>query len=145
MNQIHHSDNLVFLAEDSSDDEALTIRALKALDSGVKVEVSRDGHRASEYLHSISQALPKLILLDIKLPKLSGLELLKMIRESSTTRMTPVVMLTSSDEPRDLLACYEAGASGFVRKPVDYDEYVAAVKALGNFWLKFNLCAPSVD
>lgn len=128
--------------EDNADDEALTVRALRKLDPTCVVEVARDGQQAVDYLNTEGSPRPDLILLDLKLPKLNGIEVLRIARANQTMRTVPTVMLTSSDEPSDLMGSYEAGASGFVRKPVGYEEYVDVVRALGRFWLQVNLRPP---
>ncbi len=129
--------------EDNADDEALTVRALRKLDPTCVVEVARDGQQAVDYLNAVESPKPDLILLDLKLPKLNGIEVLRVARSNDTMRTVPTVMLTSSDEPTDLMGSYEAGASGFVRKPVGYEEYVDVVRALGRFWLQVNLRPPN--
>lgn len=132
----------VLLVEDNADDEALTVRALRKLDPTCVVDVARDGQQAVDYLNANDAPRPDLILLDLKLPKLNGIEVLRVARANGTMKTVPTVMLTSSDEPSDLMGSYEAGASGFVRKPVGYEEYVDVVRALGRFWLQVNLRPP---
>ena len=132
----------VLLVEDNADDEALTVRALRKLDPACIVDVARDGQQAVDYLAAEGVPRPDLILLDLKLPKLNGIEVLRFARANGTMKTVPTVMLTSSDEPSDLMGSYEAGASGFVRKPVGYEEYVEVVRALGRFWLQVNLRPP---
>ncbi len=132
----------VLLVEDNADDEALTVRALRKLDPTCVVDVARDGQQAVDYLNAEGVLRPDLILLDLKLPKLNGIEVLRLARANDTMKTVPTVMLTSSDEPSDLMGSYEAGASGFVRKPVGYEEYVDVVRALGRFWLQVNLRPP---
>jgi two-component system response regulator len=132
----------VLLVEDNADDEALTVRALRKLDPTCIVDVARDGQQAVDYLAADGVPRPDLILLDLKLPKLNGIEVLRFARSTATMKTVPTVMLTSSDEPSDLMGSYEAGASGFVRKPVGYEEYVDVVRALGRFWLQVNLRPP---
>ncbi|RYG21490.1 response regulator [bacterium] len=132
----------VLLVEDNADDEALTVRALRKLDPTCIVDVARDGQQAVDYLAADGVPRPDLILLDLKLPKLNGIEVLRFARSTETMKTVPTVMLTSSDEPSDLMGSYEAGASGFVRKPVGYEEYVDVVRALGRFWLQVNLRPP---
>jgi len=132
----------VLLVEDNADDEALTVRALRKLDPACIVDVARDGQQAVDYLAAEGVPRPDLILLDLKLPKLNGIEVLRFARSNGTMKTVPTVMLTSSDEPSDLMGSYEAGASGFVRKPVGYEEYVEVVRALGRFWLQVNLRPP---
>ena len=132
----------VLLVEDNADDEALTVRALRKLDPTCIVDVARDGQQAVDYLGADGVPRPDLILLDLKLPKLNGIEVLRFARSTDAMKTVPTVMLTSSDEPSDLMGSYEAGASGFVRKPVGYEEYVDVVRALGRFWLQVNLRPP---
>ena len=132
----------MLLVEDNADDEALTVRALRKLDPACVVDVARDGQQAVDYLNGDGVERPDLILLDLKLPKLNGIEVLRVARANVTMKTVPTVMLTSSDEPSDLMGSYEAGASGFVRKPVGYEEYVDVVRALGRFWLQVNLRPP---
>lgn len=132
----------VLLVEDNADDEALTVRALRKLDPTCVVDVARDGQQAVDYLNAQDTPRPDLILLDLKLPKLNGIEVLRVARANVAMKTVPTVMLTSSDEPSDLMGSYEAGASGFVRKPVGYEEYVDVVRALGRFWLQVNLRPP---
>ncbi len=133
---------VVFLVEDNSDDEALTIRSLRKLNAQCEVLVARDGQQAVEMVRSMSEQVPDLILLDLKLPKLNGIEVLRVVRSYRPTSIVPTVMLTSSDEPSDLLNSYEAGASAFVRKPVGYEEYVDVLRTMGQFWLSINLKPP---
>jgi two-component system, response regulator len=131
---------VLLLVEDNPDDEGLALRALKK--SGVKnpVVVARDGEEAVRKLPEVcANGSPSLVLLDLKLPKLSGLEVLERIRLYEGTRLVPVVVLTSSDEAVDILGCYTRGANAFVRKPVDFDEFIEAVDSIVRFWLKRNL------
>jgi two-component system, response regulator len=131
---------VLLLVEDNPDDEGLALRALKK--SGVKnpVVVARDGEEAVRKLPEVCvNGSPSLVLLDLKLPKLSGLEVLERIRLYEGTRLVPVVVLTSSDEAVDILGCYTRGANAFVRKPVDFDEFIEAVDSIVRFWLKRNL------
>jgi CheY-like chemotaxis protein len=132
----------VFVVEDNADDEALTVRALKKLIPALEFQIARDGQQAVDFIQSNREFSPDVILLDIKLPKVNGIEVLKFLRNTDSTRTIPTVMLTSSDEPSDVVSSYEAGASGFVKKPVGYEEYVGAVQTLGNFWLKVNMRPP---
>lgn len=134
----------VFIVEDNEDDEALTVRALRKLIPTLDVRIARDGQQAIEMIERSADLRPSVILLDIKLPKLNGIEVLKVVRSTGSVRTVPTVMLTSSDEPVDLLHSYEAGASGFVRKPIEYEEYVEAVQVLGKFWLRLNMGPPAV-
>lgn len=132
----------ILLVEDNPDDEGLALRALKK--SGVRnpVVVARDGEEAVQKLPSLVEAsVPILILLDLKLPKLSGIEVLERIRAHPPTQLVPVVVLTSSDEAIDVHACYSRGANAYVRKPVDFDEFIDAIDSIARFWLRRNLQA----
>ena len=133
--------NHILLVEDNPDDELLAMRALKKNNILNEVKVARDGAEALEYLESLSadEALPELILLDLQLPKVSGLEVLKAIRENPRTQLLPVVILTSSDEEKDLVSSYQLGANSYIRKPVDFSQFVEAVQQLGIYWLVLNL------
>lgn len=133
----------IFLIEDSEQDEILTIKALKKNKVLNEICVARDGQEALDMLfdetHSkYHQELPLLILLDLKLPKVDGLEVLKQIRNHQRTKLVPVVILTTSKEDSDLLSGYEFGANSYVRKPVDFHEFAEAVKSLGTYWLLLN-------
>lgn len=137
-------DGPILLVEDSPDDEFLTLRTLKNANISNKIVVMRDGAEALDYLFGSGAykgrgvAQPAVILLDIKLPKVDGLEVLERIRSDDRTRLLPVVMLTSSDEQRDLLRSYELGVNSYVRKPVDFGEFSQAVAQLGLYWLLIN-------
>jgi two-component system, response regulator len=135
----------ILLVEDNPDDEVLTLRALKKNNILNEVHVARDGAEALMFLfpdHGTSARLPGLILLDLKLPKVDGLEVLRRIRADDRTRLVPVVVLTSSKLEDDILASYQCGANSYVRKPVKFAEFADAVKALGVFWLLLNEPAP---
>ncbi len=130
----------ILLVEDNPDDEGLALRALKK--SGVRnpVIVARDGEEAVQKLPAfVNESVPVLILLDLKLPKLSGIEVLERIRANSSTQLVPVVVLTSSDETIDVVGCYSRGANAYVRKPVDFDEFIEAIDSIARFWLRRNL------
>lgn len=135
----------ILLVEDNPDDVALTLRALKRVGVAVPVTVANDGVEALDHLlgegsRAGSPALsPTLVLLDLKLPRLDGLELLARLRADARTRLVRVVVLTTSENPPDVQRAYELGASAFVRKPVDSDRFVAALGALAAFWLEHNL------
>lgn len=129
--------NVILLVEDNPDDEALTLRALKKNNIANSVVVARDGAEAIDYL-SKNPELLQLVLLDLKLPKVDGLEVLRHIRAHSQTRLLPVVILTSSKEDRDLVASYSLGANSYVRKPVDFNQFAEAVRQLGLYWLVLN-------
>lgn len=139
----------ILLVEDNPDDEALTLRALKKSNILNKVVVAHDGVEALEYLHGtgshagrdVSQQ-PQVVLLDLNLPRLSGLEVLRRMRAHERTQAVPVVVLTSSKEDEDILASYSLGANSYVRKPVDFGEFAKAVNQLGVYWLLLNEGAP---
>lgn len=133
------NDRVILLVEDNPDDEALTLRAFRKNNILNRVEVARDGIEALDYLlGDAKRPLPQVVLLDLKLPKLDGLEVLKRIRESERTRLVPVVILTSSREEMDVLSGYRLGANSYIRKPVDFDHFCAAVRELGLYWLMLN-------
>ena len=128
----------ILLVEDYPDDEALTLRALLKSNILNEVTVARDGAEGLECLLADDRALPALILLDLKLPKVDGFEVLRRIRADERTRLIPVVILTSSGQEEDVLAGYAGGANAFVRKPVAFSGFADAVRALGMFWLLVN-------
>jgi two-component system, response regulator len=131
------------LVEDNPDDEALTRRALAKNNIHNEVVVAHDGAEALEYLLGTGTPAgtggpPEVVLLDLKLPKVDGLEVLRRIRANERTRLLPVVILTSSREERDLIAGYGLGANSYIRKPVDFGQFVEAVRQLGLYWLVLN-------
>ncbi|MEX1201105.1 MAG: response regulator [Methylophaga sp.] len=132
----------ILLVEDNPDDEALAIRAFKKSNMSNEIIVARDGEEALNYLMDGNQdtlsVLPAVVLLDLKLPKIDGLEVLRRIRENPDTKRLPVVILTSSKHEEDLIAGYNLGANSYVRKPVDFNEFAAAVGQLGMYWLLLN-------
>ena len=139
------SEEYILLVEDNRDDEALTLRALKKNNILNSVEVCRDGVEALDFLFARNQYqarqlkdLPQLILLDLKLPRLDGLEVLKEIRANSLTKLLPVVILTTSNEDKDVINSYELGANSYIRKPVDFDQFMESVRQLGLYWLVLN-------
>ena len=143
-------DKVILLVEDNRTDEALTLRALKKSNIRHEVIVKRDGAEALDYLLGqvadaapVPHTLPQLVLLDLKLPKIDGLEVLRRIRASARTRLLPVVILTSSKEDKDLIDGYGLGANSYVRKPVDYVQFVEAVRQLGLYWLVVNDAPPN--
>jgi DNA-binding response OmpR family regulator len=133
---------LILLVEDDPDHELLTIRALKKSNIANEVRVARDGEEALELLFGTNAVRPQLVLLDLKLPKVEGLEVLRRIREDETTRMLPVVVLTSSDEERDVVRSYKLGVNSYIRKPVNFTDFAEATRQLGMYWLVLNECPP---
>lgn len=142
-------DKSILLVEDTASDEALTLMALRNAGIANVVEVVRDGAAALERLTSANdprgepQELPQVVLLDLGLPKIGGLDVLRALRANERTRLQPVVVLTSSAEDADIVGSYELGANSFVRKPVEFDTFVAAVQQLGLYWLLLNKRAPA--
>ncbi len=139
------ADRVILLVEDNPDDEALTLRALRARSILNEVIVARDGAEALDYLFGRGARaapdagrLPEVVLLDLKLPKVDGLEVLKQLRADARTKLLPVVVLTSSSEERDLVESYRLGANSYVRKPVEFGEFTQAVGELGLYWLLLN-------
>jgi CheY-like chemotaxis protein len=137
------TEDTILLVEDNLGDEMLTLRALKKANIANKVVVARDGVEALDYLapagvNAPTHKLPRLILLDLNLPKLGGLEVLKRIRANERTRLLPVVILTTSVEDQDRLEGYRLGANSYVRKPIDFSEFAQAVTHLGLYWLMLN-------
>ncbi len=139
----------ILLVEDNPDDEALTIRALKKNNIGNHLTVAHDGAEALDFLFGTGayagrdiQNLPQIILLDLNLPKVDGLEVLRRIRADDRTRLLPVIVLTSSKEEQDLINSYSLGANSYVRKPVDFNQFVEAVRQLGLYWLILNEVPP---
>ncbi len=139
------TEKTILLVEDNPDDEALTLRALKKNNITNKVAVAHDGVEALDYLFGTGpyegqepNPLPAVILLDLKLPKLDGLEVLKRIRAHPRTKLLPVVILTTSKEEQDIINGYSFGANSYVRKPVDFVQFVDAVNQLGLYWLLLN-------
>jgi two-component system response regulator len=127
------------LVEDNADDEQLTLRAMRQSEIPNIIRVARDGAEALDKLFgSEAGRLPDLVLLDLKLPKINGLEVLERIRSEEKTKTLPVVILTSSDEERDIVESYNLGANSYIRKPVDFDQFIDAVRQLGLYWLSMN-------
>jgi two-component system response regulator len=135
----------ILLVEDNPDDVELTLRAFRKNNIANEILVARDGAEALDQLHGQGAAngLPAVVLLDLKLPKVDGLAVLRRIREDERTALLPVVILTSSREERDLVSGYSLGANSYVRKPVDFGEFVEAVKQLGLYWLMLNEVPPT--
>lgn len=140
---------VILLVEDNPDDEALTLRAFKKSNIIIEVVVARDGAEALDYLFATgiyvdrnSAEMPHLILLDLKLPRIDGLELLRRLRSDERTKLLPVVVLTSSNEERDIAESYALGANSYIRKPVDFIQFTEAVRQLGMYWLVLNESSP---
>jgi len=141
----------ILLVEDNPDDEALTLRALEKNNILNEVVVAHDGVEALDYLFAEgsysgrdTSVMPELILLDLKLPKVDGLEVLRRIRANKLTKLLPVVILTSSKEERDLIGGYSLGANSYIRKPVDFSQFGKAVSELKLYWLVLNVAPPKV-
>lgn len=127
----------ILLVEDTEDDIVLTRRALKKNRLTNPLVVARDGQEALDYLFG-SEELPAIILLDLQLPKIGGLEVLRRLKSDSRTRLIPIIILTSSREERDVVDGYTNGANSYIRKPVDFDQFTEAVRQLGLYWLILN-------
>ncbi|HEY6897104.1 MAG TPA: response regulator [Rhodocyclaceae bacterium] len=135
----------ILLVEDNDQDELLTLRSLRKANVANRIDIARDGQQALDYLFREGEfadrdgpELPAFVLLDIGLPRLSGLEVLQRLRANPKTQLVPVVILTSSDEDRDRLRSYQNGANSFVRKPVDFAEFAETVARLGVYWIATN-------
>ncbi len=136
---------IILLVEDNPDEVDLTLRAFKKSNVTNQVIVAKDGVEALDYLHGTGlfagrdvKELPVVVMLDLKLPKISGMEVLKNIREADSTRLVPVVILTSSAEQKDVVEGYKLGANSYIRKPVDFEQFIEAVKVLGLYWTLWN-------
>jgi two-component system response regulator len=144
-------EKIILLVEDNLDDELLALRALKKNNVTDEVVVARDGAEALDYLFATGEyagrdtsVMPQLILLDIKLPRIDGLEVLRCLRADERTRLVPVVILTSSKEVQDMLDGYGSGANSYIRKPVNFEQFVWAVEQLKLYWLSLNEAPPRV-
>ena len=140
---------VILLVEDNPDDEALTLRALNKNNIKNDVVVARDGAEALDYLFGTGKytgrdtaLMPQVVLLDLKLPKIEGLEVLRRVRADERTKLLPVVILTSSNEDQDRIAGYGLGANSYVRKPVDFSQFLEAARQLGLYWLVLNEAPP---
>ena len=140
MSGMTESPRMILLVEDDPDHELLTIRALKKSNVVNDVRVARDGEEAIQALLGPDAIRPQVILLDLKLPKVDGLEVLRRIRENESTRMLPVVVLTSSDEESDVMRSYQMGVNSYIRKPVNFTDFAEATRQLGLYWLVLNEC-----
>jgi two-component system, response regulator len=143
------SEKTTLLVEDNPDDQTLTLRALQRNNVLSRVDVAQDGAEALDYLFGqIASAawdpayLPEVVLLDLKLPKVDGMEVLQQIRSNARTKFLPVVILTSSSEEEDIVRAYDLGANSYVRKPVNFDQFTEAVRQLGLYWLVINQAPP---
>lgn len=143
------TNKVILLVEDNPDDEKLTVRALTKNNIANEVVVARDGVEALDYLFGTgayvgrdTSLLPAMVLLDLKLPKIDGQEVLRRIRADERTRRLPVVVLTSSIEEQDLLRSYDHGVNSYIRKPVDFDQFMDAVRQMGMYWLVLNVLPP---
>ena len=143
-------DRMILIVEDNPDDETLVLRALKRCNVTNEIDVVRDGAEALDWLFRTGAhegregGDPAVVLLDLKLPKIDGLEVLKRIREDERTRRLPVVVLTSSDEQEDMIRSYDLGANSYVRMPVEFGAFSEAVSRLGLYWLLLNEPPPAV-
>jgi|SRR4051812_7984233 two-component system response regulator len=144
-------DRVIVLVEDNANDEELTLRAFRKSNIANRIVVVRDGAEALDYFFSrgvhagrMPGEIAQLVLLDLKLPKIDGLDVLRALRADDRTRLIPIVVLTSSAEEQDLLRSYGLGANSYVRKPVDFTQFVEAVRQLGLYWLVINHAAPPV-
>jgi CheY-like chemotaxis protein len=143
------SSKVILLVEDNPDDEALAIRALKRHHIGNEIVVAHDGVEALDYLFGTgiyanrdTNIKPAVVLLDLKLPRVSGLEVLRRLREDERTKLLPVVVLTTSSEEQDLLDCYSMGCNSYIRKPVDFIQFSESIRQLGLYWLLMNQPPP---
>ena len=141
--------SMILVVEDNPDDEALTLRALKKNNIGNQVFVVRDGAEALDFLFCTgayadrdTQDMPQIVLLDLKLPKVDGLEVLRRLRADESTRLLPIVILTSSSEEQDLIEGYKNGANSYIRKPVDFNQFAEAIRQLSLYWLVLNEAPP---
>ena len=147
-----HMNKTILLVEDNPDDATLTLRAFKRNNMLNPIVVARDGVEALDYVFARgayagrdAKALPTVILLDLKLPKLDGLNVLKAVRGNERTKLIPVVIMTSSKEEQDLIQSYSLGANSYVHKPIDFTEFVEAVRVLGIYWLMMNQPPPVLN
>ncbi|MFZ0663879.1 MAG: response regulator [Acidobacteriaceae bacterium] len=138
---------MILLVEDDPDHELLTLRALRKSNIANDIRVAHDGEEAVNLLFGTGddalKLSPQVVLLDLKLPKIDGLEVLRRIRENERTRMLPVVILTSSDEESDVVRSYKLGVNSYIRKPVNFTEFADATRQLGMYWLVLNECPPN--
>jgi CheY-like chemotaxis protein len=142
-------DKVILLVEDNADDEVLTLRALKKNNIRNDVVIARDGSEALDYLFGTGvhadrelTVMPQIILLDLKLPRVDGFEVLHRVRSNEATKLLPVVILTTPNQDQDRIRGYGLGANSFVRKPVEFDKFIEAVRQLGLYWLILNEAPP---
>lgn len=133
----------VLLVEDNPDDAALTKRAVMRAVPETEIELARDGQEAVDYFADASHPRPNLVLLDLKLPRLDGIEVLRRLRGNHDLCFLPIVMLTSSDERSDVVACYSEGVNSYLRKPVDFDDFMREVGGAARYWLGSNIVPPT--
>jgi len=145
------NNRIILLVEDNTDDVELTLRSLRKNNISNEVVVARDGAQALDYLFATgayadrdTNVMPAVILLDLKLPKIDGLEVLRRLRADEQTKLLPVVIVTSSKEEQDMLSSYKLGANSYVRKPVDFVQFSEAVRQLGLYWLLLNEPPPPI-
>ncbi len=141
------SNNIIMVVEDNQDDLDLTLRAFAKNNILNEIVIARDGVEALDYLFATGahqgrdlRVMPEVILLDLKMPRMGGIEALKRIRSDARTKLLPVVVLTSSDEERDMIDSYECGVNSYIRKPVDFNQFVDAVRQLSLYWVVLNQC-----
>jgi two-component system response regulator len=132
----------ILLVEDNPDDRELTIMSLRESNIANPIDVARDGQEALSYFADLARPLPAVVLLDLQLPRISGLDVLRRLRQGERTRVVPVVMLSSSNEESDRMRSYDLGANAYVCKPVEFGGFAEAVKTLGLFWLVINAPPP---
>jgi CheY-like chemotaxis protein len=140
----------ILLVEDNALEVELTLRPLRELVPDGRIEVARDGEEALDFLlgrgtfrHRLAVPLPRLVLLDLQLPKLDGLDVIRGVRGNARTRMVPIVVLTSSNDPRQLAQCYQLGVNSCVQKPVKYEDFSATIQTVAGYWLAFNQAPPA--
>jgi CheY-like chemotaxis protein len=149
---MNHRHKIILLVEDNPDDVALTRRALERNDLGSEAIVAHDGTQALDYLFAAgahsgrdTNMMPKVVLLDLKLPKIDGLEVLSRIRNDERTKYLPVVILSMSNEEKDIWRCYRLGANSYIRKPVDFVQFSEAMQQFGRYWLQLNQAPPKMN
>ncbi len=139
------SNKIILLVEDNPDDATLTLRAFKKNEITNQVTIANDGIEALDYLNGTGKfsgrdvsIMPAIILLDLKLPRMDGLEVLQQIRANEKTKLIPVIILTTSKEEQDIIDCYTYGANSYIRKPIDFDYFIQAIQQLASYWLVLN-------